>query len=38
MLYLRISVRLISVCIGNASASFHEYGDNNSIMTSHQKA
>jgi len=33
-----VSVRLISVCIANASALFYEYGDNNSNMTSHQKA
>ena len=30
MLHLCMSVRLVSVCIANASALFHEYGDSNS--------
>ena len=30
MLHLCMSVRLVSVCIANASALFHEYGDSDS--------
>ena len=37
MLHLRMSMRLKSVFIANASALFYEYGDSNSNMISHQK-